>query len=156
MATSNFITQKDFDLYATTIFDTTEEEYYEQGLDYVFEELQNEINEINDKLDFFKITLKSGYYAGIQTFVEQRNKYNEYDEPLYIVDNYDNLDKYDSKDIYKTYGYNKYILKRKIEKEIKLINNKYLKSLQPIYDFDCYRVVGRFSNGETIYEKVEN
>ena len=55
--------------------------------------------------------------------------------------------------LFKQFGYNTHILKLKIQKEIKLINNKLLPKLADMYNFDKLYIVAQFSNGETMYEK---
>mgnify|MGYP003303484762 CR=1 FL=1 len=151
MSCANFKTQKYFDLYITDeceIYDEENKEYYFD--DYLYNSTQHKLDKINDKMDFFNIELESGYYSGIQTYIKEKNNYNYYDEPLYILENYKEIN---GKEIFKDYGFNKYILKKKILKEINLINNKYLKSLE---NFDHYKVAYRFSNGETCYTKVKD
>jgi len=151
MSCANFKTQKYFDLYATDeceLYDEERDEYYFN--DFVYEDIQDKLEKINNKMDFFNIELESGYFSGLQTYIKEKNNYCYYDDPLYILENYKEIN---GKEIFKDYGFNKYILKKKILKEINLINNKYLKSLEY---FDRYKVAYRFSNGETWYTKVED
>lgn len=169
MATANFKTQQFFDLYATDDafleypfkLDDNDDNILDENGDYVidydaepfmdyilFDECKEYTNnELNSKLAFFKIDFADGYYSGIQTIIEP---------DCYDFDALDFLkypQYYDKSDLFKQFGYNTYILKLKILKEIKLINNKLLPELATMYNFDKLHIVAQFSNGETWYEK---
>ena len=155
MSTPNFITQKDFDLYVSDMTMSTLDEDGNETDKYEFDDLLCDLTEnfiddkLNTQLKFFDITLESGYYAGVQSYVVPRTIY-------YGDDSFDFLyyyDEYDGKDIYAYFGYNKHILKQKILKEIKFINEKLLPELKE-YKFEQIKCVGVFSNGEAVYEKV--
>ena len=169
MATPNFKTQQYFDLYATNNFvvyqykldendDFVLDENGEPIIDYdleayfdysYFDECKNYTdNNLNSKLRFFTISFEDGYYSGIQTFIEpkQPNDFDALDFLLYPQ-------YYDTKELFAQFGYNTYILKRKILKEINFINKTLLPQLKKYYFFDKICCVGIFSNGEAIYEK---
>lgn len=152
MGTSNFATQKHFDLYLSENFefeytDENDEPTGEWGFDdYYFEQCENFIDELNDKLRFFKITLKSGYYNGVQTYLIDKS---DYFDPLYYLGH---TEIYNGEEIFAEFGVNKYILNRMIQSEITKINNKLLPLLKE-WGFDRYGVVARFSNGETWFSK---
>lgn len=169
MSTPNFETQTEFDLYVTDNFVVYPYELDENDdfvldnngdpiinydvepfFDYsYFEECKNFTNNnLNSKLKFFTISFADGYYSGIQTFITPKkpNDFNALDfleYPHY----------YDNSQLFREFGCNTYILKRKILAEIKLINNKLLPQLKENYFFDKIKCVGIFSNGEAIYEK---
>lgn len=153
MATSNFQTQKYFDLYASEMTynlldeDGNETEEYTFD-DALYEETKHFIDTLNKQLKFFKIRLQDGYYAGVQTIVNDIDPY--YD----LIDFLNYPNDYDGQCLYSYFGYNKHILTLMLNKEIKLINNTLLPQLKD-YTFDKYRIVAQFSNGETMYEKVE-
>lgn len=169
MSTPNFKTQSLFDLYVTNDFlqypyELDENDDFvldtegnpiinydvEPFFDYsYFDECKNYTdNNLNSKLAFFTISFEDGYYQGVQTFIE----------PKYLND-FDALDfleypqYYDTQELFAQFGYNTYILKRKILAEIKLINTKLLPQLKQYYSFDKIKCVGIFSNGEAIYAK---
>lgn len=151
MATANFKTQKHFDLYASEMIynllddDGNETEEYEFD-DALYEETKDFIDTLNKQLKYFKIRLQDGYYAGVQTIVDDIDPY--YD----LIDFLNYPNDYDGKCLHSHFGYNKYILTRMLKREINLINNTLLPQLKD-YNFEHLRVVGRFSNGETIYER---
>ena len=136
MSTANFKTQKYFDLYATLLDDIDDADYL---LDFIDDTL-------NPQLKYFKIRLQDGYYDGVQTIVNDIDPY--YD----LIDFLNYPNDYDGKCLYSHFGYNKHILTRVLKKEINLINNTLLPQLKD-YTFEHLRVVARFSNGETFYEK---
>lgn len=169
MSTPNFKTQQYFDLYVTEDFlqypydlddnddfllddngepivDYDTEPYFDHSY---FDECKNYTdNNLNSKLAFFTISFEDGYYDGIQTFIEPKYP-NEFD----ALDWLEYPQYYDNSQLFKDFGYNTYILKRKILAEIKLINNDLLPELAKMYNFDKIKCVGIFSNGEAIYEK---
>lgn len=167
MSTPNFKTQTEFDLYVTNDFliypyalDENDDFVLDDNGDPIinydidpcfdysyFDECKNYTDKLNARLDFFNIDFKDGYYSGIQTYINPQT--SEFD----ALDFLDNPQYYNSKDIFADFGYNTYILKRKILAEINLINNTLLPELAKMYNFDKIVCVGIFSNGEAIYEK---
>jgi uncharacterized protein YqgQ len=169
MSTPNFKTQSLFDLYVTDNFVVYPYELDEND-DFVLDDKGNPIinydiepffdhsyfndckkytdNNLNSKLSFFTIEFEDGHYTGIQTFITPKN-HNDFDAFDYL--NYPQY--YDPQQLFAQFGYNTYILKRKILAEINLINDKLLPQLKEHYFFDKICCVGIFSNGEAIYEK---
>ena len=153
MATSNFQTQKYFDLYASEMVynpldddgNETDEYYFDYNL---YERTEDFIDTLNKQLNFFEIELQGGYYSGIQTIVHDTNPAYDLIDFLNYYNDYADC----GRDMYELFGYNRHVLRQKLNKEIKLINNTLLPQLKN-YTFDRYGVVARFSNGETIYEK---
>jgi hypothetical protein len=158
MATANFQTQKQFNLYATkmTYMDgdpEDEDEFAEEVFDdWLYMETANYIDDLNEQLEFFEITLADGYYDGVQTLVKEKDiRCDWFDmDASYILDCYDSVD---GAAIHRNFGVNKYILKRKILAEIDKINNIFLPKLKR-FGFAQYGVSARFSNGETWYTKI--
>lgn len=169
MSTPNFKTQRDFDLYVTDNFvvypyelDENDDYVLDENGDYIvnydvepyfdnsyFDECKNYTdNNLNSKLRFFTISFEDGYYQGVQTFIEPKHP-NDFD----ALDFLEYPQYYDPQQLFKEFGYNTYILKRKILAEINLINNTLLPQLKQHYSFDKICCVGIFSNGEAIYEK---
>ena len=170
MSTPNYKKQSLFDLYATldsflaypyAIDPDTDDYLLDESGDYIinydaepyvdytlFEECKNYTNSnLNSQLTLFKISFVDGYYNGVQTIIEP--KYDDFD-PLDFLQ-YPQY--YDKSVLFTMFGYNTYILKIKILKEIKFINNKLLPELAKMFNFDKLNIVAQFSNGETIYEK---
>lgn len=169
MSTPNFKTQSLFDLYVTDnfliypyeldenddfILDDNGEPVINYDIDPFFNHSYfNECkkytdNNLNSKLTFFTISFEDGYYSGIQTYIQPK-----YPNDLDALDYMKYPQYYDNSDLFKDFGYNTYILKRKIQAEINLINNKLLPQLKEHYFFDKICCVGIFSNGEAIYSK---
>lgn len=152
MATSNFIKQKYFNLYVNEFnYENEDDEYcFDECL---FDETRDFLDTYNTKkLQFFDIDLKPGYYDGYQIYIGDARQY--YSDSIDIFDFLEDYNSYDGSYIYKYYGYNKHILKLKILKEIKYINDIILPQLVDCYGFTQLKVLGTFSNGETIYEQV--
>ena len=169
MSTPNFKTQKEFQLYASNNFliypyaiDDNDDYILDENGDYIIDydgepyfdynyldECKDYMDTyLNSKLAFFEITLIDGYYDGIQTFITPKYP-NDFDplDYLYYPQYYNNSD------LFAEFGYNTYILKKKINKEINLINKELLPALRSKYHFDKLNCVAMFSNGEAIYEK---
>jgi uncharacterized protein YqgQ len=171
MSTPNYITQPFFNLYANehsfliypyAIDPETDDFLIDENGEYVvdydadpifdysyFEDCKDYTDEkLNSKLAFFRISFEDGYYSGIQTFIEPK-----YPNDLDALDYMQYPQYYDSQQLFKDFGYNTYILKRKIQAEINLINNKLLPQLKKEFLFDKLGIYAQFSNGETIYIK---
>ena len=174
MSTPNYKTQPHFDLYATDdtfliypyAIDPNTDDFIidedgEYMIDYDVEPMfdSDYFNEcldytdtyLNSKLKFFRIDFKDGYYDGVQTYIEPRYP-NDFDPLDWLK--YSQY--YDPSDLFRSFGYNTYILKRTILAEISLINNKLLPELARRFDFDKLGIYAQFSNGETIYIKENN
>lgn len=167
MSTPNFKTQTEFDLYVTDNFVVYPYELDENDdfilddngdpiinydvepfFDYsYFEECKKYTDKLNARLDFFNIDFEDGHYTGIQTYINSQT--SEFD----ALDFLENPQYYNPSELFAEFGYNTYILKRKILAEIKHINNDLLPELAKMYNFDKIKCVGIFSNGEAIYEK---
>lgn len=169
MSTPNFKTQPIFPLYATNNFltypyviddndDFITDENGEYVIDYDAEPYFNNSyfdecvefteREINSQLSFFRVDFEDGHYTGVQTYINPKYP-NDFD----TLDWLHNPQYYDNSDLYRQFGYNTYVLKRKINKEIKLITRDLLPHLAHSYGFDRLGIVAQFSNGETFYEK---
>ena len=170
MSTPNYKTQPHFNLYATedtfliypyAIDPNTEDYLLDENGEYIIDYdaepmfdsdyfnkcLDYTDNKLNSKLAFFRIDFEDGYYCGVQTYIQP--KYQDFDPLDWLK--YPQY--YDPSDLFREFGYNTYILKRKINKEISLINNKLLPELAKMYHFDKMHIYAQFSNGETIYVK---
>ncbi len=176
MSTPNFRTQKDFDLYcfdgsATEEQikeyreineygeDVSDEDIYEWATDDNYRmtiedfkyNLKEVLKELGKDLNFYKIELKGGYYAGLQYYVKLADKdiYSMYGNNLQGI-----IDDIDNEDTRYYYDLCKSEFKRKITQEVNFINKKVMPLLARYTGFDHYNCIGVFSNGEAIYEKV--
>ena len=114
-------------------------------IDNFSETVNNILHTLIRELQFFKITLKDGYYCGLQFYVEETGNMAYID-----VENVDNEDtKY-------YYDMCKSEFLRKYYSEINFINKKLMPQLAKFFSFEEYYCGGIFSNGEALYYKVEN
>lgn len=100
------------------------------------------LDSFNYGLMFHKITLRSGYYTGIQFYVEVEHDLTEDKD-------YTNDDCHYYFDCCRSVAYRKY------EAEIRKINRK-LAALGKEYGFQEYVCTARFSNGEAWYDLASN
>ena len=140
----------------TNISDITENirnEYaelmYEWDCSDIIDNFSETVNDIlhtyKRKLNFFEVTLKDGYYSGLQFYVE------EIGDMAYIdVENVNNEETRYYYDMCKSEFLRKY------NSEINFINKKLLPKLAKFFGFEEYYCGGIFSNGEAVYYKVEN
>ena len=122
--------------------DMNAESFYDEWeAEYICNEIEKRLKEIN--LIFHTIELKSGYYSGVQFYVETKD-FNE--------DANGELD-LDNDDAHYYYDMCRSQARRKYKTEINKIN-KLLKELGNKYGFEAYGVSARFSNGECWYSKI--
>lgn len=158
MSTPNFRTQSEFDMYVYVPTYSEEEikeweeenqcEFNYEGsmhMDYEMEiENFNYLLPICEKkfgeLKFFNIELMDGHYSGIQTYINNKNKY------------YSNPYEMDNEDCQSEYGMCRSLCIRKYESEIKKINKEILPYIKDNSSFEKLICTGIFSNGEAIYE----
>ena len=138
MATNNFKTMRNFPLVVRNL----DECYFENGeFDYflyeiIRDEMENEIAELKNSLLFHTIKVISGYYTGLQFYVECEHELD--------LENYDNEDCWYYFDMCRSAAY------RKFNAEI----NKIRRALNKIAKKDFYDVlchVSTFSNGCACY-----
>ena len=102
-----------------------------------YEDILRDLEEANSGLLFHEITIKSGYYEGLQLYVETRH----------YVEEYDNGDTQYYFDLCRSAARRKYAAEqRKI--------NKILARIGRDYGMDKLAIYARFSNGETWYTKA--
>lgn len=149
MSTANFYTMEKYPLYAIGSQDfyyedeETGEKFYDEFLaDEFYQEVNNMIEEYNENLLFHKISIKSGYYDGMQLYVET------------IHDELEDIEKYwNNEDCKYQFDMCKSLTIRKFNSEINKVN-KILKLIAESNGMIKYGVYARFSNGETWYTKV--
>lgn len=115
--------------------DLWNESFYEDiynGYDGFKELMEN----FNDTLTFHELQFKSGYYAGVQIYVEEKDE---------------NPHELDNEDCKYYYDMCRSVAIRKYDAEIRKIN-KWMDKFATEYGWMELHCVGIFSNGEAIYE----
>lgn len=168
MSAANFCTMKDFPLFAKDYYDAAKRcpkcgaimdenakecdfcdckeledyNYFDQfTADEEWDEIANKLAELNQDLLFHKVELRSGYYTGIQFYVEVEHDLS--------AEDYSNDDCHYYFDCCRSVAYRKYAA------EVKKINRK-LAQFGKQYGFQEYVCTARFSNGEAWYELASN
>ena len=159
MGTCNFWTMDDFDL---VVMDDEKmlnvflgEEFFEErkaeiedydpmgdielAWELFKEDIDPLVDDLNDKLEWYNIGIKSGYYDGVQ---------------FYIDTEWLPIEEWDDDDCYGEFGCDKESTIEGIANEKKAIND-FLDTMVKDYGFERIRCVGTFNSGEAVYEKVE-
>lgn len=152
MSTTNFITMKDFDLWAIDDDKVVESFYYDDDIDDICDDdiylsyrfMNNQFENdllpyINKKLQWFNVSLKSGYYSGAQLFVDT--------DYVPIDDTWTNEDVWDNFHGIETVS----DLLGLIDQEKALIRD-FMENVASTYGFRKLLCLGVFNNGEGIYE----
>lgn len=140
MGTTNFWTMKNFNLYALVLEDLNQDD--DDIIDLLYEDYAREINaeleKLNEKLSFHKVTIKAGYYEGLQLYVEcehDLDKYKDYDD--------DDCDYYFDMSREEAY--------KKFYEEITFINEQ-MEEIAENIGLTKLIVAGRFSDGTAVYK----
>ncbi len=146
MSTPNFYNQDNFDLYVKSYepedmeeYSSAEAEFFYDDIIFGYDGFKEVMEKFNDDLTFHYLEFKSGYYDGIQLYVEEMENPHE-------LDNDDCRYYYDmcrSKAV------------RKYDAEIRKIN-KWMEKVAVEYGWRKLNCLGIFSNGEAIYKYAEN
>ena len=129
MSTANFVTMRDFDLYAIDLEYPAE---YPDFLDLLY---ALDLDNRNSDLDFHRIHVVPGYYCGDQVFVETLDSFRDFDD--------------DDADYF--LGMTRRVLLEKYDAEIEEIR-RWMEKTLPALGFVKLRCVGVYSNGEAVYE----
>lgn len=135
------ITKRMRDEYAESIY----EREYRDIIDNFSETIDDILHTLKRELQFFEVTLKDGYYYGLQFYVEETG------DMRYI-----DVEDVDNEETRYYYDMCKSEFLRKYNSEINFINKKLLPKLAKFFSFEEYYCGGVFSNGEALYYKVEN
>ena len=127
--------------YAESIY----EREYRDIVDNFSETVHDILHTLKRELQFFEITLKDGYYCGLQFYVEETGNMR-----------YIDVEDVDNEETRYYYDMCKSEFLRKYNSEINFINKKLLPKLAKFFSFEEYYCGGMFSNGEALYYKVEN
>lgn len=143
MATSNFWTQDIFPLMA---IDDSDMDYIEAHEFY--SALKEHLDEANDGLMFFRITVKIGYYCGSQFYIELTE---DADNAGFTEKGAQYADNESCRDYL-------YLCLSEAKRKYAAEQRKVCKLIRKIgadWGFEEYIVTARFSNGETWYTKAE-
>ena len=138
MVTGNFVTMENFPLYVSNEAQNEADDFEQIEL---CDMIQEELDDFNTDLLFFKVSLKSGYYVGVQFYVEDKYDFGKY------MDSWDNYDCRYHFDMCRS------VTIRKYASEINKVN-KFLRNIAKKYEFQKLEVLARFSNGEVIYGRA--
>ena len=161
MSTPNFYNQKNFKLYIQSFEEMSMEDFeaefgsdseieYWEEMSHMEQMFYNDIidncdgfktvmENFNNTLTFHEITLESGYYSGIQLYVEE-NYYIPYE--------------LDNEDCHYYYNMCRSKALRKYNAEVRKIN-KWMDKIATQYGWRELICCGIFSNGEAIYRYAE-
>lgn len=167
MATNNFRTQDNFPLFATTIFDgyyyedeETGEGKYFDGDTWLYEYAEKKIEEFNNSLQYYRISLESGYYSGVQIILEEKQGVYVYipHSGDFTPKEWKELRAEEKKNYGRYHDFDlPYAERVKAErKEIAKIERYCRTVLQEEYSFDEYVCTARFDNGEAFYGLASN
>ena len=160
MATGNFRTQDNFPLFASKHFDgfyetdeETGEEIFFDGDPLEIKFCEKRIDQLNDSLNFYKLSLESGYYNGVQCVLEEKDgaELSDYYTPEEWRERRKEKNAYPYYYYYNDYAFSYSQQKREEQREIRKIINFCRTILKDEFEFDEYVVTARFSNGETWY-----
>lgn len=145
MSTCNFVTQSDFNLYIydEDLDDTLDKReavaQYVLNMEDTFIQSEQLAGELNKKLIFHDIEIETGYYTGIQTYIK---KY------------YEDIEQLDNEDCHYHFDMCRSKALRKYKAEVKRINKRLLPKFKTELGFEQIKLVGVFSNGEAVYQRV--
>lgn len=111
-------------------------------VNFFSETVDNILHDFKRELQFFEITLKDGYYGGLQFYIEET-------ENMACLD----IDNLNNEDTRYYFDMCKSEFLRKYNSEVNFINKKLLPKLAAYFGFEEYCCAGIFSNGEAIYCK---
>lgn len=123
-----------------------ESRYDAYDTEYLSDEVWNDLKKLNEELDFFAVGLSSGYYSGLQFDVDWKNirGWGVYGDP----------EELDNEDAHYYFDCCRSEMLRRYQRERRKLGKK-LKELADYHGFEEIVCVGRFSNGEAVYERVE-
>ena len=121
--------------------DNAEERYDEVETDFICDEVNEDFARDNLMLKFFRLSLKGGYYGGVQFDVDWNERVGDPEE-------------LDNEDAHYYFDCCRSEMLRRYKSERRTLAKR-LKQLADYHGFEEIRCVGMFSNGEAVYERVE-
>lgn len=120
------------------------ERYDDVQEEWLCDEVKSRMDEINKELTFFQVGLESGYYVGVQFDVNFKMRWGCELDP----------EELDNEDAHYYFDCCRSEMLRRYQRERRKLGKK-LKELADYHGFEEIVCVGRFSNGEAVYERVE-
>lgn len=115
-----------------------ESEYDKSGMSYVLTGMEERCASMNERQPFYKVSIESGYYCGVQFYVEE---------------NYDHLEYWNNEDCRNELDMCRSEMLRKYKAAGNMIRRELNKARKELGMMEL-GIVARFSNGETVYTKV--
>lgn len=122
-----------------------EPRYDEFDMEYLCDEVWADLRKLSEGLEFFTVRLESGYYAGVQFDVDWKNirGWGCAGDP----------EELDNDDAHFYFDCCRSEMLRRYQRERRKLAKK-LKELAEFHGFESLVCVGRFSNGEAVYERA--
>lgn len=119
--------------------ESVEPVYDEIGMDDINREMESKADELNECLYFHKVKVESGYYSGVQFYVESL---------------YDSLEDFTNEDAWDEFNMCRSKMLRKYRSEMNWITRQLRKARAELglMEIVC---TARFSNGEAMYTRVD-
>lgn len=112
--------------------------------EWLCDEVKSRMDDINKELAFFQVGLESGYYVGVQFDVNFKMRWGCELDP----------EELDNEDAHFCFDCCRSEMLRRYQRERRKLGKK-LKELAEFHGFEEIVCIGRFSNGEAVYRKVE-
>ena len=124
-----------------------EARYDELDNEFYYNEVSDAMKEVNEDLEFFHVSVTSGYYTGTQFDVDWKNirGWGAAGDPNDL----------DNDDAHFYFDCCRSEMLRKYDRERRKLGKR-LEELAEYHGFKKIRCVGVFSNGEAVYERVTN
>ena len=142
MATPNFRTQKNFSLWV--IDDEKAEDFF------LMDEIERSVDELNSTLKYYRIELRSGYYTGVQLYVDRQGDDTE------LPTDYTATEWRKARRGYLGEYYNEnshsHAVRRELAERRKI--EKWMNRTAQKMGFEQLYCVAIFSNGEAVYNRM--
>lgn len=122
-----------------TTLEGVEEQFDDLAMEDITSEMERTAERMNEYLTFHNVEVKSGYYVGVQFYVEEK---------------YDGIEDYTNEDTNYEFGMCRSKTLRKYKSEVNWLRRELLKAREDLglIQLGC---IGIFSNGEAVYERID-
>lgn len=123
-----------------------EPRYDEFDMEYICDEAEDDLRKLSEELEFFTVRLESGYYSGVQFDVDWKKDIRGWGcagDP----------EELDNDDAHFYFDCCRSEMLRRYQRERRKVAKR-LAELGDFHGFEPICCVGRFSNGEAVYERV--